>query len=395
VISVARLRGRLGGGTAISVTIIGLLFLIDLSAMAGASAGRPVKSPPLEPFELLMAAAGAGVFWWRRVHPVRVFWLTLAIGLLAASPHRVGLATESSGLAIAIATYNVGSWSVPRPASIAPPALLFAVLFVVALGAGPGVALAVAAAVVALPWVAGYAIRSRRLYVQAMEQRLAQAERERDERARQAVRDERSHIARELHDIVAHHVSVIGVQAGAARLALDAGARDATRDALLVIESASREAVGEMRHLLSALRREEDGPEGAEAPQPGIADLDRLAGSFRNTGMTVGLSTHGAGETLPPTLGLCCYRIVEEALTNVSRHCAVPRAEVDVDVGPAAVHVVVRDPGPAAPHPGGGRGHLGMRERVALFGGTLQTGTGPGGGYVVDATIPRTPGTAA
>jgi signal transduction histidine kinase len=257
--------------------------------------------------------------------------------------------------------------------------------------AGWGVAAAIAAALIALPWIAGYAFRTRRLYVEAVEERLATVERERDERARQAARDERAHIARELHDIVAHHVSVIGVQAGAARVSLDTSPQE-TRAALLTIESASRQAVGEMRHLLSALREDDTPQDGAESPQPGLADLDALVRSFAAAGLTVVLSKRGDDDLLAPTLDLCCYRIIEEALTNVTRHSASRQAGVDVEVGTSAVHITVNDPGPATPKPGSGRGQVGMRERVGLFGGVLNVGPDGRGGFLVDATIPRNSG---
>jgi signal transduction histidine kinase len=202
------------------------------------------------------------------------------------------------------------------------------------------------------------------------------------------VLDERTHIARELHDVVAHHVSLIGVQAGAARTAL-ASSPDATRDALLAIEASSRAAVGEMHALLGALR---DGDDGAPlAPQPGLAQLEPLVATFRATGLDVQLDACRAAD-LPPALDLTCFRIVEEALTNVVRHSGARSATVRVQVDADEVRVTITDPGPAVGGPGRGRGLVGLAERVALFGGRHRAGPTGSGGFEVAATLPRHPG---
>ena len=188
---------------------------------------------------------------------------------------------------------------------------------------------AAALVLVALPWVAGQAARSRRLYLEQVERRLVEAERDRDARAQRAALDERRHIARELHDVVAHHVSLIGVQAGAARVALGAGP-DSTREALLAIERSSRSAVGEMRHLLDVLRA--DGGAAELESQPGLGRLDELIANFGDAGLQVTLRADGPLRGLSPLVDLCCYRIVEEALTNVTRHSTAAVATVDIRV---------------------------------------------------------------
>jgi signal transduction histidine kinase len=377
-------------GPTIDRLIIGSLVTVDIVGMVAATAGGKVKSPPLRPYEFIAAIAAAGIFWWRRKYPLTVLLMALVAIPVAALPHHVALLSQSTGLSIAVATYAVGSWGKPRVASMGIPAVMFTLLFIATKYGGWGwsVSAAIPAAVIALPWVTGYAARSRRLYLEEVEERLATVERDRDERSRQAARDERAHIARELHDIVAHHVSVIGVQAGAARMSLDSSPSDAKK-ALTVIESASREAVGEMQHLLSALRDQNGSAAQIDSPQPGLSELEHLVESFRVTGMTVALAVSGTDTPLPPSLDLCCYRIVEEALTNVARHSAAGRADVQVDVGPSSVHIAVRDPGPTAGQPGTGRGHVGMRERVNLFGGTLFVGPDSSGSYRVEATLPR------
>ena len=147
-----------------------------------------------------------------------------------------------------------------------------------------------------------------------------------------------------------------------------------------------------MGHLLSALREEDTPQEGAESPQPGLADLDALVRSFAAAGLTVELAKRGDDDLLAPTLDLCCYRIIEEALTNLTRHSAARQAIVNVDVSGSAVHLTVSDPGPATPKPGSGRGQVGMRERGGLFGGVLNVGPDGSGGFLVDATISRNSG---
>jgi signal transduction histidine kinase len=256
-----------------------------------------------------------------------------------------------------------------------------------ALGDGAGVveSLTAGLAVIALPWVLGLAARTQRRYIAEVERRLDAAVRERDERARRAVADERAHIARELHDVVAHHVSLIGVQAGAARTALDRSP-NTTRTALGEIEAASRDALGEMRRLLDTLR---DSSPATLTPHPGLADVGHLAAGFAGAGVDVIMRGNGAADGLPPVLELCCFRIVEEALTNVTRHSAASRATVDIERAETGVRLVVVDPGPRRPgSDGGGRGLLGMSERVALFGGTLAAGPLPGGGFAVVAELP-------
>jgi signal transduction histidine kinase len=231
----------------------------------------------------------------------------------------------------------------------------------------------------------------RAAYLAEVEQRLADAERERTERAEAAVGAERARIARELHDVVAHHVSLIGVQAGAARATLDRSPERA-RAALSSIEQSSREAVHEMHRLLHVLR-----PVGGEAPgsgaqlspQPTLPDLPATAARWSQAGLEVSLQLTGPIDAVDPARSTCAYRIAEEALTNVSRHSSATAASVTVTVGDQ-VTVDVLDPGPArvTTSPGSGRGLVGMRERAAIFGGTVSAGQ-DGTGFRVTARLPR------
>ncbi|MEV7674085.1 sensor histidine kinase [Streptomyces sp. NPDC088752] len=209
--------------------------------------------------------------------------------------------------------------------------------------------------------------------------------------AERAVSDERRRIARELHDIVAHHLTTMHLLAGGARANLDR-APEAAREALVTLEGSGRTALREMRHLLDVLRAgdEDDGGE-TTVPQPGIGDLDRIVGDSRRAGLPTTLTTDGDPRSLPPGVALTVFRIVQEALTNALRH-AGEGAHVDVRLAFAVheVRVAVTDDGPRPGRPvarGSGHGLMGMRERVALHGGTLRAGP-EGAGFAVRARLP-------
>ncbi|MET8973258.1 sensor histidine kinase [Streptomyces hydrogenans] len=220
-------------------------------------------------------------------------------------------------------------------------------------------------------------------------QRLTEIRRQLD--AERAVSDERRRIARELHDIVAHHLTTMQLLAGGARANLDRSP-DTAREALVTLEGSGRAALREMRHLLDVLRAGDESDEGeTTAPQPGIGDLDRVVEDCRRAGLPTTLTTDGDPGALPPGVALTVFRIVQEALTNTRKH-AGPGAHVDVRLAFAAdeVRVAVTDGGPREGHPasrGSGYGLMGMRERVALHGGTLQTGP-EAGGFAVRARLP-------
>jgi len=237
-----------------------------------------------------------------------------------------------------------------------------------------------------LAWTVGVTIRTRRAYVAALEARAELLEREREDNARLAVALERGRIAREMHDVVAHNVSVVVVQAAAAERMVETDperARQAMRD----VAATGRQALTEMRRLLGVLR---DGDASDIGPQPGVAELRALAGTVEDAGMQVELSVQGEERPLPASAALSVYRIVQEALTNSLRHAGPARARVILRYLPDALEVQVSDNGvgvvPPAEH--GGHGLIGMRERVALFGGELTAGPRPEGGYAVVARIP-------
>jgi signal transduction histidine kinase len=215
--------------------------------------------------------------------------------------------------------------------------------------------------------------------------------REREVATREAVAAERAAIARELHDVVAHHMSVMVVQAGAAR-AVSGSDPAATAEALRQIEASGRTGLAEMRRLLEVLKAENDGD--GRAPQPGLARLDELLDAMRASGLPVEAVVEGAPRPLSPGVDLSAYRIVQEALTNALRHAGGASARVVVRYDPDALELEIADDGPGPPddlEASGGHGLIGMRERVQLFGGVLEAGARPGGGFLVRARLPSEP----
>lgn len=235
-------------------------------------------------------------------------------------------------------------------------------------------------------WVAGYALRERAEQAEAAEQRAAQAERDRETAARIAVAEERSRIARELHDIVAHAVSVMVLQVGAVRHKLpDALAAD--RDALRSVERAGRTALAEMRRLLAAMRRE--GDEAELLPQPGLDGLDSLLDEIGRAGLPVQLHVDGKPFPLPRGVDLSAYRIVQEGLTNALKHAHASDADVTVSYRPDELEIEVRDNGRgSATTDGLGHGLIGVRERVKIYGGKMSAGTATNGGFVLSTRLP-------
>jgi signal transduction histidine kinase len=228
---------------------------------------------------------------------------------------------------------------------------------------------------------------ARRMWGQAIAERDATRQRVADTLQEQAGMEERARIARELHDVVAHHVSMIAVQAETARLTTP-DLPEEGRERFGEIADSARDALAQMRQLLGVLR-EDAGGGGERAPQPGLATLDELIEGARATGTRVRFVLSGPVEPLPPAADLAAFRIVQEALTNVRRHA--PEAAVDVEVryDLDAVHILIRDDGPGAePSNPDGNGLRGMRERAAMAGGTLRAGPSDDGGFLVEASLP-------
>ncbi|MFE9449125.1 sensor histidine kinase [Streptomyces sp. NPDC006739] len=251
----------------------------------------------------------------------------------------------------------------------------------------------------ALAWVLGDSMRTRRAYFAQLEERAARLEKEREAQSKVAVAAERARIARELHDVVAHNVSVMVVQADGAAYVLDA-APDQAKKALETISSTGRQALAEMRRLLGVLRTGEHRESGEYVPQPDVEQIDDLVEQCRTSGLPVDFKVEGTPRPLPSGVELTAYRIVQEALTNTRKHGG-PNAGASVrlvyfDDG---LGLLVEDDGKGAPHElyeeggadGQGHGLIGMRERVGMVGGTLDAGPRPGGGFRISALLPLKP----
>lgn len=251
----------------------------------------------------------------------------------------------------------------------------------------------------ALAWVLGDSVRTRRAYFAQLEERAARLEKEREAQAKVAVAAERARIARELHDVVAHNVSVMVVQADGAAYVLDA-APDQAKKALETISSTGRQALAEMRRLLGVLRTGEHQEGGEYVPQPDVGQIEDLVEQCRGSGLPVDFRIEGTPRPLPSGVELTAYRIVQEALTNTRKHGG-PNAGASVrlvyfDDG---LGLLVEDDGKGAPHElyeeGGADGHghglIGMRERIGMVGGTLDAGPRPGGGFRISALLPLKP----
>ncbi len=234
-------------------------------------------------------------------------------------------------------------------------------------------------------WVAGYALRERAEQAEAAEERAVHAEREREATARIAVAEERVRIARELHDIVAHAVSVMVLQVGTVRHNLLPASED--HDLLRGVERAGRTALAEMRRLLAAMRRE--GDEAELSPQPGLDGLDSLLDEVSRAGLPVELHVDGTPFPLPRGIDLSAYRIVQEGLTNALKHAHASDADVTVRYRPDELEIEVRDNGQGSATNGGlGHGLIGIRERVMLYGGKMTAGTAVDGGFVLITRLP-------
>ena len=243
---------------------------------------------------------------------------------------------------------------------------------------------------VAGSWLLGHYVRTRRLLVAELEQRATYLERQREEQARRAVAEERLRIARELHDVLAHTMSVVAVQAGTGRL-VGADQPDAAIDALAAVETTARSAMDEMRQILTVLRADDDS--ASVTPTPGLDDLPAHIAQVAEAGIDVDVHVDGEPRPVPAAVGLAAYRITQEALTNVIKHAGRAHASVLVRYTDDDMLVEVRDDGHAAASTtaAGGHGLVGMRERAAVHGGELTAGPDPHGGFVVRARLPVKP----
>jgi signal transduction histidine kinase len=324
-----------------------------------------------------------------------VVWLATGGYLLLGYPPNT-----TALLGAMVATYSVAAYGAGRTPVVGALFAAGVIAVVAAAAAGSGADatltdLAAAVLVFLTAWVLGDRMRTRRAYTTALEERAQRLEQERQAQAKAAVRDERTRIARELHDVVAHNVSVIVVQATAAGRVLDSDDADpaGVREALGTIEATGRAALAELRTVLGVLRTD-DQDDHARTPQPGLAKLPELVQHTRQAGLPVELWIRGERRALPPGVDLSAYRIVQEALTNALKHARPTSATVLVGYQPNRLDLQVsNDDRAASPagHQRGGQGLVGMRERVLLFGGDFQAGPLAGGGFSVQASFPLDP----
>jgi signal transduction histidine kinase len=330
---------------------------------------------------------------WRRRYPSLVLLLVAAaFGARVLLGFNAGIA----GLGLLVAMYSVAAYDVGvrRLFFLVVAGLGFIGGFVAfgVTGNPRSFAITVPSVFFVAAWLFGDYLRTRRAYVAQLEERAARLERERDQDRRLAADEERTRIARELHDVVAHDVSVIAIQAGAAR-AVQATRPEAAAQALGLIETTARETLIELNRLLGVLR----GSTGAAAdrrPQPGIDQLAGLVEGLRAAGLEVDARVEGDARSLPPAVDLSAYRIVQEATTNVLKHAHARRVDIRVRYTETMLALDVRDDGAGNgvdPASSSGHGLIGMRERVALFGGELRAGRNPAGGFSVHARLPLTP----
>jgi signal transduction histidine kinase len=322
----------------------------------------------------------------RRVAPIPAV-LVMFTSLVVIGPH----ATLSAFFALLIATYSVGAHSSHRLLGLAVTiALVAGIVAIYGGGSLPPVPSWLLPPILLLPlWLAGNSIRTKQQRADALHDHALQLEHERDAAERAAAAAERSRIARELHDVISHSVGVMMVQAGAARQVLRHDPEAAARS-LESVEGAGREAVDELRRLLGLLGDEQNAP---LAPQPGLSSLAGLVERVRSAGLPVELQVEGDARSLPAGLDLAAYRIVQEALTNALRYASGAPTRVLLHYYERDLKLEILNEGDEAASTSElpGRGLIGMRERVALYGGEIEAGRRPGGGYAIRARIPLEP----
>ncbi|HMK11955.1 MAG TPA: sensor histidine kinase [Acidimicrobiales bacterium] len=322
---------------------------------------------------------------WRRSHPLPAALTSagmfLVQGLLGVPPNGQVVTT----IAMIAAGFAVGRHAPPAQARIGFAALLalgFAAELISGAAAGDYVFVG---ALLAASWLAGAALAARAHQTDQIAHRAALVEATAEDRAQEAVELERRRIARELHDVVAHAITVMVLQAGAAEAVVKADPERA-EEPLRTIQEVGRSALVDMKHLLGVLRASDQ--DDALAPQPDLGDLDSLVAQLGAAGLPVSLETEGDLDTCPAGVGTSAYRIVREALTNTLRHAGPTRAQVRVRREDAALRIEVLDDGTAVAGGDPGFGFMGMRERVAAFGGEFSAGERPEGGFAVRASFP-------
>lgn len=364
---------------------------LALVAVAEAEAASEHLHPYAASVPMFVITMGA--LAWRRRVPFLVVLVGFGSGLIAAAAGVSQHKPFSPIFGVFVALYSLALYAPSRRALVglvyAIGCLYLQIAFAIHHGESyGGTDFGFIAVVLLAPWLVGKAMRGRVAHIDVLEVRAEKAEREREQRAQEAARQERARIARELHDLIAHSVSVMVVQAGAAEEVLRQ-APERALEPIRAVQATGRQALAEMARLLGILRR--DGEELGLAPQPGLDDLAALVEQTRLAGLPVELRVEGTPRPLPLGADLSAYRIVQEALTNARKHAGDARATVTVRYGAEELELEIADDGAGARNGhGGGHGLVGMRERVALFGGQLDAGPQAGGGFHVHARLPLT-----
>jgi signal transduction histidine kinase len=365
----------------------GNILVLPTSTHPGHLLGLPHHQLALPGLAVVSVVLTTAPLVFRRRYPVTTFGVIL-VGVLLTSHE----STVVSFAAAIFAAYSAVLYSKYR--RLALTGVVAGAIIVTAAypDTTPRVPARFTALLVLMPTVAvAIAMRDWRQRARDSAERLRLAEAGHEEQTRRAVEAERARIAGEMHDVVTHNVSVMVVQAGAARRVLGSSPGDA-REALLAVEASGRTAMGELRHLLGLLAPSGDEGEAVLLPQPDLGQVPALVDRVRAGGLPVELTVTGA-RVLPPGVDLAAYRVVQEALTNVIKHANQARATVRVEYRPDELAITVSDDGRAGLAAGlpGGRGLIGLRERIAIYGGELDAGPRPGGGWRLRARIPLEP----
>jgi signal transduction histidine kinase len=351
---------------------------VGLAALTFAISASASTRHPHQGVGIALGAVASLSLLWRRDRPISVVGVTTAATVAALA---FGGWPVPFQLAIALGTLAISGTEYGR--SIAAASILATLFTLVADGRGLEETGFHTVFLIAA-WFVGDSVGSRRAYVREIEEKAERLERERETEARRAVAEEQARIGRELHDVIAHALSVIVVQAGAADDVFEVEPERA-HDAVRAINAAARDALDDLRRVLGTLQ---DG--NGYQPQPGLGRLDSLVEQVRATGLDVSLQVEGAPRPLPASVDLSAFRIVQEALTNVIKHADAEHAKVRVRFGEELL-LEIRDDGRGSANGNGhgaGSGLIGMRERVALLGGSVETGNAAGGGFLVSAQIP-------
>jgi len=361
---------------------LGLFVLVEIATLTSEHIEGPLGA------NMVLFGAMPIALIWRRDQPIACAAAVLALGIVGQAFFSGPPANSGAVMVIILASYSIGAHAEPPATFIAAGAGAIAVEIITMIDTPDDWFFPVTFFWI-VPWVGGRVLRGHTELARELDEKADRAQRGRELEQAHAVTAERRRVARELHDVLAHDLSVMVVQSGAARRILENDPQTAA-DAALLIERTGREALAELRRLFGPVRRGQGEPlEGS----PGVARIDRLAERARAAGLPVDLVIEGEPRSLPPGVDLAGYRVVQEALTNTLKHAGPARARVTVRYEPSCLRLEVVDDGlgeTTEPSPLGSSGHglLGMNERVALYGGNLEAGRAPEGGFAVRAALP-------